>query len=140
VGLLVLAAVAVGVARTGDPLRPWRGAVVLVGLTFALVGVSYPWYAMLLVALVALDGRGAWLAVAAAAYPAYLAGPVGWPIGLTERLAYGAALVLVAVRVRPRRPLRSRAWRTDDAQPCSVSPSRTPSPPPCTPPPTPPSA
>jgi hypothetical protein len=30
--------------------------------------------------------------------PAYLAGPRGWPIGTTERLAYGAALLLVALR------------------------------------------
>ncbi|HVN13103.1 MAG TPA: glycosyltransferase 87 family protein, partial [Kineosporiaceae bacterium] len=97
VGAVLVGAVAFAVAWRGDPHRPWRGAVLVVGVTFALVGVSYPWYAMLLVVLVALDGRAAWLAVAAAAYPAYLAGPLGWSVALTERLACGCAIALVAV-------------------------------------------
>jgi hypothetical protein len=117
VGLLLVTGVALRAARTGDARRPWRGAVLVVGLTFALVGISYPWYPLLLVVLVALDGRAAWLAVAAAAYPAYLAGPLGWPVGLTERLAYGGALAVVAsaalVGVRARNARR----RTGTGQP-----------------------
>jgi hypothetical protein len=109
VAVLLLGVVAVGVARRGDPQRPWTGAMVTVGLAFALLGISYPWYALLLVPLVALDGRGAWLGLAAAAYPAYLAPGLHWSFALTSQLAYLAALALLAApsltsRVRLYRP------------------------------------
>ena len=47
--------------------------------------------------LVALDGRAAWLAVAAAAYPGYLAPALGLPFTATSRAAYLAAVVTIAV-------------------------------------------
>ena len=96
VAMMLLAGVAIVVARRGDARRPWVGGVVLVGLAFAVGSVTYPWYALLLVVLVALDGRAAWLAVAAAAYPGYLAIPIGWPFSATQRIAYGLALAVVA--------------------------------------------
>ena len=91
---------------------------VLVGLTFAVGSVTYPWYALLLVVLVALDGRAAWLAVAAAAYPGYLAIPIGWPFSATQRIAYGLALAVVAWSWwRSRTPSAPRAPAGDEPAP-----------------------
>jgi hypothetical protein len=109
VAVAILIGVALAVARRTDPRRPWGGALVLVGVAFALGGVTYPWYPMLLVALVALDGRAEWLAVAAASYPGYFTSALGLPFGDTQRVSYGLALGAVLVvgvvrrRVRPRR-------------------------------------
>lgn len=46
-----------------DPAEPWRGAVVLTGVALLVTTPEFPWYAMLLCAFVALDGRPEWLAV-----------------------------------------------------------------------------
>ncbi|WP_328863161.1 hypothetical protein [Streptomyces sp. NBC_00306] len=45
------------IMRRGDPGRPWRGALLVTGTAFLLLTPGYSWYALLLVALVALDGR-----------------------------------------------------------------------------------
>jgi hypothetical protein len=91
-----------------NPSRPWSAAMVLIGATFAVIGISYPWYALLLVPLVALDGRARWLAIAAAAYPAYLAPSLGISLSTMTGIAYAAALVLIALvtRVERRRGAR----------------------------------
>jgi hypothetical protein len=91
-GLALLAVIAVQIARRTERQRPWTGAMVTVALAFAVIGISYPWYALLLVPLVALDGRGRWLAIAAAAYPAYLAPSVGLPLTTVTGACYGVAL------------------------------------------------
>ncbi|MFD5467374.1 hypothetical protein ACFWIQ_31790 [Kitasatospora sp. NPDC127059] len=106
---LVLAAVVLGVLRRGDPDRPWRGALTVTGTALLLVAPSYPWYGLLVVALVALDGRWEWLAVPAAGQLLYLVGGEE-----AQRTAYGAALVCVLVvpavrglaRALPPRPVR----------------------------------
>jgi hypothetical protein len=95
VGAVILVAVALRVARRGDPARPWTGAMVMTAAAFAVLGITYPWYALLLVPLVALDGRGSWLAFAAAAYPGYLAPALHLPFGVTNGISYAAAVVLV---------------------------------------------
>jgi hypothetical protein len=82
-------------ARTHGEEPPWRAALVLVGVTFTVIGISYPWYALLLVALVALDGRAEWLAVAAAAYPGYFTSALGLRFADTQRAGYGAAVAVV---------------------------------------------
>ncbi|MFI9361583.1 hypothetical protein ACIG5E_11025 [Kitasatospora sp. NPDC053057] len=87
---LVLAAVVLWVLRRGDPGRPWRGALLVTGTALLLVAPSYPWYGLLVVALVALDGRWEWLAVPAAGQMLYLVGGED-----TQRAAYGAALACV---------------------------------------------
>jgi hypothetical protein len=101
---LVLAAAAWLAWRTAEPGRAARSALPLTGVAFLLAGPSYPWYALLLVALVALDGRAEWLAVAAAAYPAYFAGALGIRHETMQRWAYGAALAVVLAVVAARRP------------------------------------
>ncbi len=96
-GLLVLAAVAFWAFTRVEEHRPWRAAMVTVGLALAVIGISYPWYALLLVPLVALDGRARWLAIAAAAYPAYLAPALGWSLTAATAGAYGVALAMIMV-------------------------------------------
>ncbi|MEU4116699.1 glycosyltransferase 87 family protein [Kitasatospora sp. NPDC028055] len=87
---LVLAAVVLWVLRRGDPDRPWRGALLVTGTALLLVAPSYPWYGLLVVALVGLDGRWEWLAVPAAGQVLYLVGGED-----AQRTAYGAALACV---------------------------------------------
>jgi hypothetical protein len=122
VAVAVLAAVALAVARTGDPARPWRGAVVMTGAALLVTTPAYPWYALLLVALVALDGQAVWLGLAAAGYLALYCRDLGIAGVPGQRLAYGGALlalaVVAAVRRRPfrwatwiARPARSSAFR-----------------------------
>ncbi|WP_051760613.1 glycosyltransferase 87 family protein [Herbidospora cretacea] len=73
----------------GDPERPWTGALTVTGTAFLLLTPGYSWYALLVVALVALDGRWEWLGVAAAGAAAYVT-----DLGTA---AYAAAALLVAV-------------------------------------------
>jgi Glycosyltransferase family 87 len=112
IAAITITGVAVMVARRTDPRRPWGGAVVLVGTAFMLGGITYPWYALLLVALVALDGRWEWLAVAAAAYPGYLTTALHLPWTLTQQVSYACALVLLVAGYR----LRIRCGRYSRTQ------------------------
>jgi len=50
----VLALAGIAVLRYTDPVRPWRGAVVMTGTALAVTTPWISWYSMLLVALVAL--------------------------------------------------------------------------------------
>ncbi|MFJ3792872.1 glycosyltransferase 87 family protein [Kitasatospora sp. NPDC090091] len=100
---LVLAAVVVLVLRRGDPARPWGGALLVTGTALLLVAPAYPWYGLLVVALVALDGRWEWLAVPAAGQVLYLTGGTG-----AQQAAYGAALLCVAGGAALRRRGRGR--------------------------------
>lgn len=54
-----------------DPDDPWLGQLVMIGATLLIVTPRYPWYALLLVPMIAMTGRWEWLAV---------------PLALTERL------------------------------------------------------
>jgi hypothetical protein len=56
-GVLLMAVLAVVVALRTDPRRPWSGALPLTGIGLAVAGITYPWYPLLLVVLVALDSR-----------------------------------------------------------------------------------
>lgn len=92
------------VLRHGDPDRPWAGALLVSGSLLLLLTPAYSWYALLVVALAAMDGRWEWLGVALAGAVAYLSGP--------STLAYALATVGVvagwAVR-RRRHPSRRTA-------------------------------
>ncbi|WP_369182239.1 glycosyltransferase 87 family protein [Streptomyces sp. Y1] len=103
---LLLAAVALWVLRRGDPRRPWRGALLVTGTALLVVAPSYPWYGLLVVALVALDGRWEWLAVPAAGQVLYLTGGED-----AQRAAYGAALACVLAVPALRRLLRTAPAR-----------------------------
>ncbi|MEU3562407.1 hypothetical protein [Kitasatospora sp. NPDC006786] len=88
--VLVLAVVALWVLLRGDPGRPWRGALLVTGTALLVVAPSYPWYGLLVVALVALDGRWEWLAVPAAGQALYLVGGAD-----AQRSSYAVALACV---------------------------------------------
>ncbi|MCK2219308.1 glycosyltransferase 87 family protein [Actinomadura sp. ATCC 31491] len=92
--LAVLAAVLVHVLLRGDPARPWRGALLAAGTAFLVLTPGYPWYALLVAGLAALDGRREWLGVPLAGAAAYLT-PFGAPA-----YAAAAAGVLAAAVVR----------------------------------------
>ena len=101
----VLGAVALAVLLRGDPDRPWRGAVVMTGAALAVTTPPFPWYAMLLVMLVAFDGRAEWLGFAVVRYLAVgspLPG-VHVPVLDAERAGYGLALAVVVVSALIRR-------------------------------------
>jgi len=97
--VLVLALVALGVYWYARPDQPWRGAVVMTGAALAVTTPHYQWYSLLLVMLVALDGRVEWLAFAAGGY--YVADPdLGrftphW--GYITVIGYGVPLAFVLV-------------------------------------------
>ncbi|MFF4632760.1 glycosyltransferase 87 family protein [Streptomyces griseorubiginosus] len=94
--VVVLVVVGVYVWRRGDPDRPWRGALLLTGTALLLFSPSYPWYSLLVIALVALDGRWEWLTITLAGTTLYLAGRLlpGFPL---QAWAYGAAAVAISV-------------------------------------------
>lgn len=100
---LILAAVAAAVAWRTDPDLPWDGAVVLTGVAVLLAGANYPWYALLLVALIALSGRWEWLPAAAAAYLPYFVGALDLQQEPMKKLSYGVATALVLVLLAARR-------------------------------------
>jgi hypothetical protein len=97
--VLILAAAAFAVLQFSDPDRPWQGALFMTAAALAVTTPRYQWYALLLVMLVALDGRPEWLAFAAGAY--YAAEPnlgrYTIPSRLHDAVAYGIPVVVVAV-------------------------------------------
>jgi hypothetical protein len=110
---VVIAGAAAWLIRTGDPDQPWRAAATLIGITLLVISPGYPWYAVLLVLVVALGGPARWIVVAAAAYVAQYHGELGLPGLLAERLAYGLALaIVVAAWLRRRRNAISN-WSED---------------------------
>lgn len=81
---------------TANPDDPWLGQLLMIGVTMLIVTPRYPWYALLLVPMIAMTGRWEWLAV---------------PLALTERLLIpsvdlarltvtAAIVVVVAVSIR----------------------------------------
>ena len=83
-------------------------------MALVLTSPAYPWYALLLVVLVALGARPAWLGVAAAGYLAQYAAELGLSSDAARQLGYGTALLVVVVvswraGVRPRSPTHTPA-------------------------------
>jgi len=91
-----------GTTSPGTPssARPEDNALLLFGAALLLATPVQPWYGLPLAALAALAGRASWLAVPAAAYPAFFAvvpdGPS--PMALrTGSAAFAAALLAVVL-------------------------------------------
>jgi len=122
---LILAAVAFAVLQFSDPDRPWEGALYMTAAALAVATPHYQWYSLLLVMLVALDGRPEWLAFAAGGY--YAAYPdLGRrytpPWKLEDAIAYGVPLVVVAVGWLIRHELARRASISEPQQPATAEP------------------
>ncbi|MGH3396205.1 MAG: glycosyltransferase 87 family protein [Streptosporangiaceae bacterium] len=105
----VLATVGLAVLRRADPDQPWRGALVMTGAALAVATPSLLWYSMILVALVALDGRAEWLALAAARYftPTHPLPHVR--LADAAVLGYGAAVLIIFAVWLIRRARRAAA-------------------------------
>jgi hypothetical protein len=99
VAVLILGAVALGVLLFSDPDRPWQGAVVMTAAALAVTTPHYQWYALLLVMLVALDGRPEWLAFAAGGYYAAEPGLGRYtiPSRLHDAVAYGVPVLIAGI-------------------------------------------
>jgi hypothetical protein len=112
VAVLVLAAIALAVLQFGDPDRPWTGALYMTAAALAVTTPNLQWYSLLLVMLVALDGRPEWLAFSAGGY--YAAFPNlrtldFIPGRLHDAIAYGVPLLIVGAGWLIRRELARRA-------------------------------
>jgi hypothetical protein len=111
---LVIAVTAYFAYRHADPDRPWRAATVVTGTALLATTPEFPWYSLLLVALVALDGRVEWLAVAAAISTSTIWHDItGAPLP-NLRAGYGVALAVVLAATLARRvahPIRIRPGR-----------------------------
>jgi hypothetical protein len=121
----VIAITAYFAYRTADPDRPWRAATVVTGTALLATTPAYPWYAVLLVVLVALDGRVEWLAVAAAITLATAWSEFGGVRQPDLRAGYGIGLAVVLAATAARRV--ARHYRRDRTPtPASVPFERTP--------------
>ncbi|MCF3101759.1 DUF2029 domain-containing protein [Streptomyces roseoverticillatus] len=119
--LVLCAAVVAYVLRRGDPERPWRSALLVTGAAFLLTTPGYSWYALLLIALVALDGRWEWLGVAMAGAAKYVGGRAVDDSGLLGTVAYALAGIAVLVGWLVRRRRDGRARKGTGPEPESVS-------------------
>lgn len=100
----------------GLPAQPWSGAAVMVGVTFLVLTPPYPWYALLLVPLVALGAPRVWLVVPVAVYPVYAAAALGHAYFGTRVVGYGiATLVLLGAAASARRSTSVRVAAPGDS-------------------------
>jgi hypothetical protein len=122
VAVLVLTMVALAVLRFSDPDQPWRGAVVMTAAALAVTTPHYQWYALLLVMLVALDGRPEWLAFAAGGYYAAEPNMGRWtvPSPYYLAIAYGVPVLIVTAGWLVRRELARRAADTTEPAPVTA--------------------
>ncbi|MCM2428683.1 glycosyltransferase 87 family protein [Streptomyces sp. RKAG337] len=95
VAVALIALTALYVMRRGDPDRPWSGALLVTGTALLLTSPSYYWYALLMIALVALDGRWEWLAVPLAGTVLYIGTAMALPSELLQSWSYGTAAMAV---------------------------------------------
>jgi hypothetical protein len=115
--VLIVGATGLAVLLRGDACRPWRGTLVIAGVTMFATTPVFQWYAILLVALVALDGRLEWLALATPVFISQITQPLGLGLVNSLRCGYGFALVVVltgtALRARRRRREHSDSASSD---------------------------
>ncbi|MEU6171455.1 glycosyltransferase 87 family protein [Streptantibioticus parmotrematis] len=111
VAIAVVVGVALYVLRRGDPARPWQGALLVLGTAFVVTSPAYYWYALLVVGLVALDGRWEWLAVPAAGMVLYIGNALRWHGLAPQAWPFGVAAAVVAAGAVLRRRAAAHAQR-----------------------------
>ena len=106
---VILAVTALLVLVRGDPDRPWRGALLMTGVALAVTTPPFPWYTMLLVMLVAIDGRVEWLGFAMVKYLTVTSPVPGVTVNINTISRLGYALVFAfAVGISLARWVRGR--------------------------------
>ncbi len=90
ISLVLLALLAFIVWLKANPDDPWLAQLVMIGGALLIVTPRYPWYALLLVPMIAMTGRWEWLAVPLALTERLLFPPVEW-----ARLTVGIAIVFI---------------------------------------------
>jgi hypothetical protein len=95
VGVALLAAATLWAGWNSRADQPWHAAALTTGALLLVSTPGYPWYALLLVALVALGARAEWLAVAAAGYVVQWAPELHLDRTQAQRLGYGLAALAV---------------------------------------------
>ena len=117
VGLVILAASALWLWRDagrraastpdGRP-QPWHQSAAMIVLTLVILTPPYPWYALMVVPMVALGAAKIWLIILPAPHLVYAAASLGHNYFLTRVIGYGAvALVLAGYAVWARRRARA---------------------------------
>jgi alpha-1,2-mannosyltransferase len=106
VAAVLLLVVAVLVWRKTDPASPWVGQVIMIGTTLLILSPRYPWYALLLVPMIAMSGRWEWLAVPAALTVRQLY-PHVTALRISEVLAIAIIVGMAAYRSGPGAPDRA---------------------------------
>jgi alpha-1,2-mannosyltransferase len=89
---LLIAVTAALVWWRSDPANPWLGQLLMIGTVLLVVTPRYPWYALLLVPMIAMTGRWEWLAV-----PLALTGRLLVPSVDLTRLTVTVAIVVILV-------------------------------------------
>jgi hypothetical protein len=130
VAMVVSAALALAAWRVTDPRRPWDTATWLAGAALLVVSPTYHWYALVLVACVALSRRWEWFVLPVAVTAVYLAPDYYGPSAPLQVQLYSACLAVVvvatALRVAAGRGLLDRWHRP--APPGIPDETRTPGP------------
>jgi len=101
--VLVMGVVGLAVLRYSNPDEPWRGSVVMMAAALVVGTPQFEWYSLLIVMLVALDGRAEWLALSAGAYLAndsQLSASVSVPYGRVVGYGGGLAIALAVTLIR----------------------------------------
>ncbi|CAN5260192.1 hypothetical protein BH11ACT3_BH11ACT3_21400 [soil metagenome] len=89
---LLIAVTAAFVWRLTDLADPWLGQLAMIGVTLLVVSPRYPWYALLLIPMIAMTGRWEWLGV-----PAGLLVRLLSPGPQPTRLVLAAVVVMIVV-------------------------------------------
>jgi Glycosyltransferase family 87 len=120
VAVVLLAVTALIVLRYSDPDEPWRGAVLMTGAALAVTTPTMQWYPMLLVMLVAIDGRAEWLAFSLAGYIAAEPQMGRYSVPDPRVIGYGLAIAFVAAVWLIRHVNSERSYRMLTAAPPMV--------------------
>jgi alpha-1,2-mannosyltransferase len=89
---VLIAATALLVWWRTDPADPWLGQLVMIGAVLLIVTPRYPWYALLLVPMIAMTGRWEWFAV-----PLALTGRLLVPMAAPTRITVAVAVLVIVV-------------------------------------------
>jgi hypothetical protein len=116
----LLAVAGLAVLSFSDPDHPWRGAVVMTAAALAITTPTFQWYALLLVMLVALDGRPEWLAFSAAAYLAAEPQMGQFTVPDPAAVGYGLAAGFVAAVWLGRRVISHHPYQVLTARPAML--------------------